>query len=443
MKNNGRQAANLTAHDQSRITEQEMMNQTIASPSSASEPLCSVVHTRPKSTFAANRVFTLNEPNAPRLNPALAAEIGLNESIVFLQMEFLIAICHHEYEGKRWTYQSVTDLERIFPFWSRATINRTIQSLEAKRLICIGNFNKAKYDRTRWFAVDLDQAAQLKSLRVAVSDTRSPQGDTAATQNGTGSTQIETPSAQNETTIPESTTEIITENNNKQIRERACLNDGSPTLKPREEKTDLNDRVDSYYRVQSSADQKDPAASCARALSPDELRILSAAVKLGESDYAIRSTLNRLRSSHPPEFYKNVTRTTANDVSRPGNKIKSPAAFLTVSLKNATAAAQREAEEKERQTQARATAVATAEAETKAQDQAETKRKAEVDEHSFTWDDEEISVGSVTDEELEHWLSRCRGPIESLRAGRITLAEFDEAMIHETALCEEDKKSNW
>jgi len=257
-----------------------MMHQTIASILSTPEALCSIVQPKPKSTFAANRVFTLNEPNAPRLNPALAAEIGLNESILFLQLEFLIAICHHEYDGKRWTYQSVTDLERIFPFWSRATINRTIHSLETHDLISVGNFNKAKYDRTRWFAMNMERAAKLKSLRVAACDTRSAQDDTDSTQNEMRSTQLETASTQNETTIPESTTEATTENNNKQIRERACLNDGSLTLnKPREEKTDLSDRVDSYCRVQSSADQKDPAASCAPALSPDELRILSAAAQ--------------------------------------------------------------------------------------------------------------------------------------------------------------------
>jgi hypothetical protein len=38
------------------------------------------------------RVFVLNDPNAPRLSPALAIEIGLNESILFLQLEFWIAI---------------------------------------------------------------------------------------------------------------------------------------------------------------------------------------------------------------------------------------------------------------------------------------------------------------------------------------------------------------
>lgn len=417
-----------------------MMNQTITSVSSPPEALCSLAITKEKNTFAANRVFTLNEPNAPRLNPALAAEIGLNESIVFLQLEFLIAICNHEYEGKRWTYQSVTDLERMFPFWSRATINRIIQSLETQGLICIGNFNKAKYDRTRWFAVNMEQAAKLKSLRVAVCDTCSTQADTDSTQNGKGSTQIETHSAQNGTTIPETTTNTTTENNNKQITERACLNDRSLMLnEPRKEKNDLNNRVE------YGADQKDHAASCASApaLSSDERRIVAAAVKLGEDDYQSRETLARLRGIYPPDIYGEVTRKTANDVSRSDNKIRSPLAFLTQTLKKATAAAQRKVEEVERQRKERAEREARAEAEAKIKQELEARRRSEVDAHVFTWDDEEISVGSVTDEELEHWLNRCRGPIESLRAGRITLQEFDEAMANERASFETDKALVW
>lgn len=417
-----------------------MMNETVASPSPLPEALCSPATIKAKNTFAANRVFTLNEPNAPRLSPALAVEIGLNESILFLQLEFLIAICNHEHDGRRWTYQSVTDLERIFPFWSRATINRTIQSLEAKRLICIGNFNKAKYDRTRWFAVDLDHAAQLKSLRVGVCDTRSTQANTDSTQNGTGSTQIETHSAQHGTTIPETTTNTTTENNNKQITERACLNDLSLTLnKPRKGKNDLNNRVE------YGADQKQHAATraSAPALSSDELRIVAAAVKLGDDDYQSRETLVRLRGIYPPDIYEEVTRKTANDVSRPDNKIRSPLAFLTQSLKKATAAAQRKAEEVERQRKERAEREAKAEAEAKTKQELEARRRSEIDAHVFTWDNEEISVGSVTDEELEHWLSRCRGSIESLRAGRITPQEFDEAMAHERASFETDKALVW
>jgi len=148
------------------------------------------------SKFNENRIFVLNEPSAPRLNPALAVEIGLNESLLFLQLEFLIAISGKEIDGRRWVYESTTDLQVYFPFWGRMTINRAIKSLEQKGLIVIGNYNLAKYDRTRWFAINMEQAARLSSITVGGYVTRSDQNGTRSAQNGT--------------TIPETSTERST-----------------------------------------------------------------------------------------------------------------------------------------------------------------------------------------------------------------------------------------
>lgn len=66
------------------------------------------------------RLFVLNDPHALRVNAALAMEIGLNESIVLLQLEFLISISDNVREGRIWTYQSLSELQEAhFPFWSR------------------------------------------------------------------------------------------------------------------------------------------------------------------------------------------------------------------------------------------------------------------------------------------------------------------------------------
>jgi len=146
-------------------------------------------------SYQDNRIFTLNEPNAPRLNPALAVEIGLNESIMLLQLEFWIAISDNERDGQKWTYQSVRDIkEKWFPFWSPMTINRTIKSLESSGyIITTTKYNTLKYDKTRWIALNFDELSKLESISIKGYGTRSY-------QNGTGSNQ-------NGTTIPENTTE--------------------------------------------------------------------------------------------------------------------------------------------------------------------------------------------------------------------------------------------
>ena len=114
-----------------------------------------------------HRIFVLNDQTVLRLHPALAVEIGLNESLLLLQLEYLISISRHEHEGRIWTYQSLNDLqENYFPFLSRATIGRTLKSLEEKRLIIRGNFNRAAFDRTAWFALDEEGIAQLTAIRL-------------------------------------------------------------------------------------------------------------------------------------------------------------------------------------------------------------------------------------------------------------------------------------
>lgn len=148
-------------------------------------------------------IFTPNNPTAPRICPELACEIGLNESMILLQIEFWIRLSGTlRDDGKYWIYESVTDFRGVFPFWSRMTINRAIHSLEDKGLIHVGCFNKLKYDRTRWFALNLEGVTKLETVRLG--DTWLYQNDTTPYQNGTCPVQ-------NDTTIPDLSSDLSTE----------------------------------------------------------------------------------------------------------------------------------------------------------------------------------------------------------------------------------------
>ncbi len=150
------------------------------------------------------RLFTLNDPYALRVSPQLAEEIGLNESIVLLQIEFLISISDHFKEQRWWTYQSLRDLQKnYFPWWSIATLSRTIKALEEKELITIGNFNRAGYDKTQWFSLNDDGISRLVSIRLH----EVFQNETGVFHPATSAFQNETGVFQNETAIPETTSE--------------------------------------------------------------------------------------------------------------------------------------------------------------------------------------------------------------------------------------------
>ncbi|CDR62149.1 hypothetical protein [Staphylococcus schweitzeri] len=86
--------------------------------------------------------------------PKLAELIGLNEAIVLQQIHYWLNNSKHEYENKKWIYNSYKNWEAQFPFWSNVTIRRTISSLEKQKLLLTGNFNKVGFDKTKWYTIN-------------------------------------------------------------------------------------------------------------------------------------------------------------------------------------------------------------------------------------------------------------------------------------------------
>ncbi len=153
------------------------------------------------------RLLTFNDPHPMRIDRDLAKEIGLNESIVLLQLEYLISISGNERDGRMWTYQSLTDLhETYFPWWSLMTIQRTLKSLEKNGLIIVGNYNKLGYDRTQWFALNEEGINKLHSVAIYQNDTSMYQNDKSIYQFvEMDHNKLINGSEQNDTTIPEIT----------------------------------------------------------------------------------------------------------------------------------------------------------------------------------------------------------------------------------------------
>lgn len=149
-----------------------------------------------------------------RIIPELAAKIGLNESVMLLQIAFWIGSANtgRFIDGSWWTWQSIRDMhDKVFSYWSIATINRTIGKLVGDGYVIEGNYNERKYDRTRWLTLNLDNLAGLPGITVLLNSICPAQNETQSSQIETHSAQDETRSTQNETTIPEKSSEITTE----------------------------------------------------------------------------------------------------------------------------------------------------------------------------------------------------------------------------------------
>jgi uncharacterized phage protein (TIGR02220 family) len=165
----------------------------------------------------------------------LAKAFGLNEAIVLQQLNYwLNGKSAKLINGRKWIYNSYKQWqEDNFPFWSLATVRRAIENCEKKGLIITGNFNKAGFDKTKWYSIDYEMVDKGMSKRVAQNE----QTDCSKRANGV---------AQNEQTntrdYSEITTEITTDNNSR--AEPDGVADKTKTIVDY-----LNEKTDSHYKA--------------------------------------------------------------------------------------------------------------------------------------------------------------------------------------------------
>jgi hypothetical protein len=176
------------------------------------------------------------DPTVLTITPGLAEEIGLNQCLVLRQLAYLIKVSKHYREGRWWTYQSLNDLKACFSFWSKRTINRAIHKLvDELNLICIRqDFNKREGDNTRWFSLNIDEIAALKSVTVVLIDPKT--GRVLQNETGCGETpqgvtkrhrlgQNATGEVQKATALPKITSEIPSKTTSKTTQEILSTDD--------------------------------------------------------------------------------------------------------------------------------------------------------------------------------------------------------------------------
>jgi uncharacterized phage protein (TIGR02220 family) len=91
-------------------------------------------------------------------NVDIAKKYGVELAIILENMQWWIAKNKankkHFYQGSYWTYNSVKAFSELFPYWSIHQIGRFLRRLEDEGLITSKNFNKAGYDKTKWYTVN-------------------------------------------------------------------------------------------------------------------------------------------------------------------------------------------------------------------------------------------------------------------------------------------------
>ena len=99
----------------------------------------------------------------------LAVVIGLKEAVVAQQLNYwLHSKSAKTINGRQWIYNTYEKWQKdSFPFFTLATIRRTFGSLEKQKIVLTGNFNKAGFDKTKWYSIDEERLDELMSRRCA------------------------------------------------------------------------------------------------------------------------------------------------------------------------------------------------------------------------------------------------------------------------------------
>ncbi|MGE9832134.1 DnaD domain-containing protein [Ligilactobacillus salivarius] len=96
------------------------------------------------------------------IQPKLAELLGdLDEAVILQQIHYWLEKRLNIKDGYSWVYNSMVEWNKQFPWLSLKTLKRKFKSLEDKGLLITGNYNKAKFDRTKWYRIDYGAFSNL------------------------------------------------------------------------------------------------------------------------------------------------------------------------------------------------------------------------------------------------------------------------------------------
>lgn len=130
------------------------------------------------------------------------------EAIILQQIHYWLVKNINIKDGYSWVYNSIKDWNKQFKWLSEPTLKRKFKSLEDKGLLITGNYNKAKFDRTKWYRIDYDALDEMVHALYQNDTTRVSKRYNAKYQNDTDYTIDYTKNNNIDTTTTTGTTEI-------------------------------------------------------------------------------------------------------------------------------------------------------------------------------------------------------------------------------------------
>lgn len=95
--------------------------------------------------------------------PSLAVLLGgSDEAIILQQIHYWLLRSNNIEDGYKWVYNSMENWQKQFPWIkSSKTLSKYFKDLEKRGFLVTGNYNKRKFDRTKWYRIDYDAFSNL------------------------------------------------------------------------------------------------------------------------------------------------------------------------------------------------------------------------------------------------------------------------------------------
>lgn len=94
--------------------------------------------------------------------PSLAVALkNVHEAIILQQVQYWLSRSNFVFNGRKWVYNTLDEWHEQFPWITKKSVGDKFRSLEKKGILIVGNFNKLKYDRTKWYSIDYDKLNSL------------------------------------------------------------------------------------------------------------------------------------------------------------------------------------------------------------------------------------------------------------------------------------------
>lgn len=88
-----------------------------------------------------------------------AMKYGVEKAVVLSNIRFWLNnnknkdLSTVKHDGFYWMYNTAKDMSNVLPYFTQSKVQRLLKQLEDDGVLIVGNYNKVKYDRTKWYTL--------------------------------------------------------------------------------------------------------------------------------------------------------------------------------------------------------------------------------------------------------------------------------------------------